>query len=413
MSYLDISMELTDEHLALRDNVRKFALDVLRPASLVLDKHPPEKVIEQGSLYWDCMKKMYELQYHTVLTPDEYGGLGLDPLGVHIVFENLAYGSVGFTVSLGCALFSPFLASMVPDDNLIEKVIMPFVECRDASVMSCWGITEPNHGSDNLMPGTEFFHQPEITHQVKASRKNGGYVLNGQKSAWVSNGPIATNSTLFVGLDPSLGMAGGGVAIVDLTQPGVSRGKPLDKLGQRELPQGEIFFEDAVVPGEFMIIDPESYEVMTEVVLATANASMGAFFTGVAQAAYDLALEYSGARVQGGKPIARHQAVQKKLFEMFTKVETARAFSRAAMIYNMNTTPPALQFSLASKVYCTKAAFDVASEAVQLFGGYGLSKEYPIEKIFRDARAGMIEDGSNDSLSVVGGAILTKEVLER
>ena len=413
MSYLDINLDLTDEHLALQENVRKFAVEVLRPASLALDKLTPEEVIQKESIYWDCMRRMYDLQYHTVLTPDEYGGMGLDPLGVHIFFENLAYGSAGFTVSLGCALFSPFLASMVPDDHLIEKVIMPFVECRDAGVMSCWGITEPDHGSDNLMPGTEFFHDKGTTHQVKAVRTDGGYLINGQKSAWVSNGPIATNSTLFLGMDPSLGMAGGGIAIIDLTQPGVSRGKPLDKLGQRELPQGEIFFEDAFVPEEFMIVDPESYEVMTEIVLATANASMGAFFTGVAQAAYDLALDYSGARVQGGKPIARHQAVQRKLFDMFTKVETARAFSRAAMIYNMNTTPPALQFSLASKVYCTRAAFEVTSEAVQLFGGYGLSKEYPIEKLFRDARAGLIEDGSNDSLSVVGGAILTREVLEQ
>ena len=97
---------------------------------------------------------------------------------------------------------------------------------------------------------------------------------------------------------------------------------------------------------------------------------------------------------------------------MFTKVETARAFSRSAMIFNMNTTPPIVQYSIASKVYCTEAAFQVTSDAIQLFGGYGVSKDFPIEKLFRDARAGMIEDGSNDSLSITAGVMLLKEVLE-
>jgi alkylation response protein AidB-like acyl-CoA dehydrogenase len=104
--------------------------------------------------------------------------------------------------------------------------------------------------------------------------------------------------------------------------------------------------------------------------------------------------------------------VQKKLFDMFAKVETARAMSRAAMIYNYSSDMPDLKYSITSKVYCTQAAFDVSSEAIQLFGGYGLTKEYPIEKIFRDARAGMIEDGSNEVLSIVAGNMIAREAME-
>jgi alkylation response protein AidB-like acyl-CoA dehydrogenase len=96
---------------------------------------------------------------------------------------------------------------------------------------------------------------------------------------------------------------------------------------------------------------------------------------------------------------------------MFTKVETARSFSRSAMVFNMNTTPPLVQYSIAAKVYCTEVAFQVASDAIQLFGGYGVSKDFPIEKLFRDARAGMIEDGSNDSISIAAGGMLVKEAL--
>ena len=182
-------------------------------------------------------------------------------------------------------------------------------------------------------------------------------------------------------------------------------------MGQRELPQGEIFFDDIVCPGEFMIVDPESYEAMTELTLGHANAVMGAYFTGVAQAAYDLAIEYSLERVQGGKPLCQHQWVQKKLADMFIRVETARAFSRSALLFNMNTTPPLVQYSIASKVYCTEAALQVASDAIQLLGGYGVSRDFPIEKLFRDARAGMIEDGSNDSLCMAAGGMLVKEAL--
>ncbi len=411
MPYRELNLELTEEHELLKEEVHKFAVEVLRPASIELDRMSPEDVIKPGSPYWECMAEMYRNNYHTVYVADEYGGLGLDPLGIHIIYEEIAYGSVGFAVSLGAGVFSAFYAETLCEDRLIDTFVTPYVECRDASVMSCWAITEPAHGSDNLMVGTPFFRDPGFSQQVKAVRKGSDWAISGQKSAWVSNGPIASNAALFVSIDPCGGFAGGGICLIDLNQPGVSRGKPLDKMGQRELPQGELFFDGAVCPEEFMIVDPESYEAMTELTLAHANAAMGAYFTGVAQAAYDVAIEYSLERVQGGKPLCQHQWVQKKLADMFIRVETARAFSRSAMVFNMNTTPPLVQYSIASKVYATEAAFQVASDAVQLLGGYGVSRDFPIEKLFRDARAGMIEDGSNDSLCMAAGGMLVKEAL--
>jgi alkylation response protein AidB-like acyl-CoA dehydrogenase len=187
---------------------------------------------------------------------------------------------------------------------------------------------------------------------------------------------------------------------VPLDRPGVTRGKPLDKLGQRALNQGEIFLEDVRIPKDYMLVATEAYPFTIETVLAGANAGMGAIFTGVARAAFEEGLSYARDRKQGGKAICEHQAVQLKLMDMFIRVEAARQLSRAALVYNSQTMPPALQYSVASKVFCTEAAFTVSSDALQLHGGMGLAKGMLIEKLFRDARASMIEDGTNEVLSL-------------
>jgi alkylation response protein AidB-like acyl-CoA dehydrogenase len=180
-------------------------------------------------------------------------------------------------------------------------------------------------------------------------------------------------------------------------------------MGQRSLNQGEIVFDGVCIPRKYMIVEPDGYPFMINATLALANAAIGTMFTGVARAAYEEALEYSKVRIQGGKAICEHQWIQQKLFEMFTKVESARSLSRAAIAYNRETFPPALELSIASKVHCTRVAFEVAHDAVQLFGSYGLSKEYPIEKIFRDARASLIADGCNEVLALAGAkALLAK-----
>jgi alkylation response protein AidB-like acyl-CoA dehydrogenase len=145
--------------------------------------------------------------------------------------------------------------------------------------------------------------------------------------------------------------------------------------------------------------------MVVEMILTMANAAMGVIFVGLSRAALEHAIQYSKERVQGGVPIFEHQSVKARLFEMFRKVEAARSLSRRVMQYNM-TNPPLLQYSIASKVHSTNTAFEVASSALQIYGGNGLSTEYPIEKLMRDARASMIEDGCNDILSLVGAAKL-------
>jgi alkylation response protein AidB-like acyl-CoA dehydrogenase len=408
--YLEMNMDLTEEQIALKEAVHKFAKEVMRPASIKLDAlSDPEDVIRRDSILWDVLRKGYELGYSSILIPDSHGGMGLSPLDVALAFEELGWGSIGLTVGMGVACFPAFFGAMFDDERILNEFVTPFTSDRQARVIGCWGVTEPDHGSDTLMAGSRQFRDPKISCQVRAVRDGDHYILNGQKSAWVSNGTIATQSVTFLTIDPSMGMAGGGICLVPLDLPGVSRGKPLNKLGQRDLNQGEIFFEDVRVPAEFMISDPESYESMTDLTLATANASMGTIHVGAARAAFEESLAYARERIQGGKPIAEHQLVRAKLFDMFMNIEAGRALARGAMVYNFSNTPPEVHHSIASKVFCTEAAFRCASEGIQILGGNGLTREYVMEKLFRDTRASMIEDGCNNVLGQVAAEKIVNE----
>jgi alkylation response protein AidB-like acyl-CoA dehydrogenase len=243
---------------------------------------------------------------------------------------------------------------------------------------------------------------PGVAFDLFAVQQGHEWVLRGQKSSWVSNGTIATHAMVHMGVDRTRGMAGSAIAFVPLDLPGVTKGKPLDKLGQRALNQGEIFFDEVRLPASFILVPEQAYSMMGDFILTGANSGMGATFTGLARAAYEEAMTYAKGRVQGGKPICEHQAVQLKLVDMFIKVEAARALSRAGIGYNWTTIPPAIEYAIASKVFATQTAFEVASDALQLHGGYGLAKGMLIEKLFRDARAALIEDGTNEVLALTG-----------
>lgn len=409
--YIELDKDLSPDLRRLKADVHRFASEVLRPVSRQLDQMDPESVIAQGSPLWDVFRAAYEQGYHTRGLPPELGGVELGPVGGHIVSEEMGWGSADFAVALGVTSF-PFsfaAGQAATRPRLMKEVVRPFAADRSGRFVGCWAITEPAHGSDTLLVGTESYRDPKIWWGVNARQDADEWVISGQKSAWVSNGTIATHALTFLGVEREHGMGGGGVALIPLDLPGVTKGKPLNKLGQRALNQGEIFFDDVRIPADYMLVTPEAYPMVIDMTLAGANAFMGATFTGLARAAFEEALNYARNRIQGGKAIAEHQLVQKKLFDMYTKVETARQLSRAAITYNAGTFPPATYLSITSKVYCTQAALDVANDAIQIHGGYGLAKEFIVEKLFRDARAALIEDGSNDVLSLAAA----RQIIDR
>jgi alkylation response protein AidB-like acyl-CoA dehydrogenase len=411
MGMRELSIDLTDEQKAIRDATHKFSAEVLRPAAIELDKlNDPQDVADKGSMLWDAFRKAYQLGYNKTRLPKALGGLELDALSVSLVSEQMGWGAADFAIGIGVSSF-PFRFAALSQDPAVQALTRQFCEDTEAKMVGCWAITEPNHGSDWILFDGENSTDPKCAPSVRAVEDGDVYVVNGQKSAWVSNGTIATHAALFLSMDPSAGMRNSGIAVVPLDLPGISRGKPLDKLGQRALNQGEIFFDDVRIPkGCVVCKDPETFQVMAEMTLTAANAGMGSTFVGVAQSAYDEAIQYAKERVQGGKPIIEHQNIQLKLFDMFTSVEAARSLARRVVVYNESQTQenktPALHYSIASKILATETSFRVASEAIQILGGVGLSREYPIEKIFRDARAATIEDGVNDVLALAGAARL-------
>ena len=400
MAFVDLEVTLTDEERAIRDTAHRFAEEVMRPAGMALDKlSDPADVIAKGSILWDLFKQYGDLQLDAFEAGNEMSMVQRARLRF-LISEELGWGDSGLAISFGVGGFHKMFAQMSGRPALIDRYGAP-----DNHDIGCWAVTEPDHGSDSLTVTERHFGDPKLKANCVAQRDGDYYVINGQKSAWVSNGTIAQVATLFCTVDPNQGFKGGGVCLVPLDLPGVSRGKPLDKLGQRALNQGEIFFDNVRVPADYMIVGPDAYAMVVETVLTLANASMGATFVGLGRAALEHAVNYAKERVQGGVPIFEHQSVKARLFKIFAQVEAARSLAWRVMIYN-TTNPPMLQYSIASKVFSTNTAFEAASLALQTFGGNGLSREYPVEKLLRDARASMIEDGCNDILSLVGATKL-------
>lgn len=384
----------------LQRSVHGLAEKVMRPIGRDLDRMSAEAVIAPGSPLW--------------VFRDAYAQLGISmealasfppesmPEIFTVLFEELGWGDAGLAISAGVDLLPHYMAAKFGNDFVAKTY--------SESLIGCWGITEPDHGTDSLDANGAIFHAAGRYGRPNCVAKitDGKVIISGQKSAWVSNGPIAELAILYCAAETSEGVdpKRGAVIIVPLAALGVTKGKPLEKMGQRALPQGEIFFDNVELDIDHLIVAPEDYKKGVYAIHSEANALMGGVFTGCARAAYELAFAYAHERKQGGVPIIRHQDVAKRLFHMARKVELSRAITRRVVQFNMTNDMPALQAAMFAKVTATQHALDVASDAVQMFGGNGVTCEYPVEKIFRDARSSLIEDGCNEMLAIKGGTLM-------
>ncbi len=401
MTDFDLDAGLTAEMIAVRENCRRFAEEVMRPVAIRLDTMDPAAVIAEDSPLWQALEQYKDLGL--VGMPDCYGA-DLSPAEralMHcIVLEELCAGDVGLFITFALYNMTPTIAASFGRQDLVD-----FFGGRNE--VSCLAITEPSHGSDSLAFTETVFSDKSVRPSCRVRRDGDDFIINGQKSAWVSCGTIAGSCTLFATYeDSSQGFADGAVFLLPLDLPGITRGKPLDKIGQRSLNQGEIFFDNVKVPQQFFIMGgPEVYPAVWEYYLKGANIAMGQQFIGVARAAFDHALAYAKERVQGGVAIIEHQNVKSRLFRMFTQLESARSHIRRVAIAEATIEGGVpFQYAASAKVLSTQAAFDIASDAIQLFGGNGLTREYPVEKIFRDARASLIEDGENSMLGLMAAS---------
>jgi acyl-CoA dehydrogenase len=393
---------LSDDERAIQQAMNAFALQVMRPAGIAMDKLSAQDAVAPGSPYWEFLATVVSsgIDFDTDME-------GVAPAVMArmqaIAIEELGWGDAGLAVSLGAGSFPKMMSARAGNTELVEL-------CQGK--IGAWVGTQPDRGSDGLSlypserhPSAAQGNKGNLTAKVSGS----DIVINGQSSAWVSNGPVAQVGLLTIAADygdgffDDEGHPHGVEVVVPLDLPGVSRGLPLEKLGKRALPQGEIYFDNVTVPKRFALSLGDEYWQGHAGTWSSAGVYMGQIMTGLARAALEHAVDYTNERRQGGTVLANHQLVQYRLGNMARKVETMRAVARRATEYTFVTPQKHPYYTGGSKVTCTDLAFEVADEALQLFGGNGLTKEYPVEKLFRDARAARIEDGENHLLAMKFG----------
>ncbi|MCS0582680.1 acyl-CoA dehydrogenase family protein [Massilia pinisoli] len=386
---------LSEEETAIQHTVHRFAREVLRPVGRQLDGMTPEDVIAPGSPFWTAMV--------------ESAKLGLDPqliaqfppeVAVRIeslIGEELGWGDPGLAIAIGVATAPLMMAQSVGNQELIDLC---------TGKIGCWMNTQPDRGSDAAILYREELSAGGKQPVGNISAKVGAdeIVINGQSSAWISNGSVAQVALAYMAADYGDGFYGSGDnaaftngigLIIPLDLPGISRGKPLDKIGQRALPQGEIYFDNVRVPKRFAVALQDEYLGNLTSMWSYAGTHMCQVFVGAARAAFELALAYCHERKQGGALLIDHQMTQLRLGDMLRRLEMARAIARRSLAY-ARMSPQSHPFVTAqAKVSVTEEAMKITHEAMQLFGGNATTREFPIEKMFRDVRSALIEDGEN------------------
>lgn len=398
-----IDFSPTKDQIEIQKMARKFARQVIRPAEVELDKLSDPDAVFNSELFRNTLAQAYELGFHKMGIKEEFGGLGLDPMTTALVWEELATGGIGITATLLAAPVAPLFVSMLASDKkeLIERFVIPYCEDCKGEHVSAWGSSEGNIGSD----GSNYY-DVKVRHETTAVRENGSWKINGAKSSFVSNGGIADTFLLFANVDPTKGIPGSGIFFVPLSEK-IKRGKAMDKIGMRVLNQADISLEDVEIPESYMMTPPgDNYPMMHNAIKTVGNIGVGYLAVGLMRAAYEEALEYSRQRVQFGKPLIQHQAIAFKLFEAFQAIEAARGLLWKASWTLAKQFLGDLKLSAAARVFATNMAMKHTVEMVQVLGGYGISKEYTIEKYMRDAKLLQIMDATNEIMTLKGAALM-------
>lgn len=398
-----IGFEPTDDQLNIRDMARKFAREVVRPAETALDKLSDPDQVYHSPLFRDTIKQAYNLGFHNMTINEAHGGLGLDPLTTALVWEELAVGGVGIPATLLAGSVAPAFLSILAGDRteLIDKYVRPYCDDSEGKIISAWGSSEGDIGSD----GSNYYDK-SVRHETTAVKDGDSWIINGAKSSFVSNGSIAEMFLVFACVNPHEGICGSGVFLVPFGE-GVSRGKGMDKLGMRVLNQGEVVFDNVRVPEDHLIMLPgENYPFIHNAIKTVGNLGVGYLALGLMRAAYEEALAHAKERVQFGKPLVQHQAMSFKLFECFQAIEAARGLLWKASWTLSKQFMGDLKISAAARVFATEMAMKHTVEMVQILGGYGVSKEYSIEKFMRDAKLLQIMDATNEIMTIKGAALL-------
>jgi acyl-CoA dehydrogenase len=379
-----MDFQLSDEQLALQQTARRFAREELAPAAAGYD--------QSGEFPRELILKAWELSLSSMAIPEDYGGVGLSSLDQCIAVEELAWGCSGMATSIMCNDLALMPIILAGNDAQKKDWLAP---CAEEFRLASFCLSEPNAGSD--VAGL----------QLRAEKDGDDYVLNGTK-CWITNGGHADLYTVFATLDRSTRHKGISAFVVPRDTPGVSAGKKEDKMGQRASDTCVIHFDIARVPAAQRLgAEGEGFKIAMQTLDST-RPPIGALATGIAQRALDESVAYARDRKAFGTAIGEFQGVQFMLADMAKSVEASRLLTRQSA-WMVDRGLRASKYSSIAKCFATDSAMRVTTDAVQVFGGNGYTKEYPVEKLMRDAKLMQIYEGTNQIQRLVIARSLLKE----
>ena len=377
-----LDFTLSPEQVAIQQQARAFALKEILPVAAYYD--------ESNVLPMDVIKKAFAAGLLNSGIPKQYGGRGLGVIEAVLITEELSAACLGLATSLsdnGLGM-EPIILSNKED---LKKKYLTILAKEPKLI--CFATSEPTMGSD------------VASMHCRAEKKGNDYILNGTKY-WITNGGVADYMTVFATVDPKSQHKGICAFVVERGWEGVSSGQHIEKLGQRASNTTALNFKNVLVPKENVLAEPGEGFVLAMRTFSRTRPSIGAFAVGAARSAMEFAIDYAKRRQAFGMTLQSFEAIQFKLAEMYQKVETARLLVLKSAWEADSGMDPTISASIA-KFYATEAAFEVASEAMQVAGGYGYTRMFPFEKLLRDIRLLMIYEGTSEvqRLIVAGHAL--------
>jgi butyryl-CoA dehydrogenase len=376
----------TSKQMDLRERAREIAEKVMRPVAAKYD-------VEQ-TYPWEVQKAIKAAGLSGVWVPEEYGGLGGGVLDLCLVVEEFsrACGGMGVSFAVNALGSFPIILSGTPEQ---KKRWLPGIAAGEKLI--AFGLSEKEAGSD------------AGSMKTRAVKEGDSYVIDGEKK-WNTGGAVASYNAIFAVTNPERGARGISALVVDADTPGYRVGKHEDKMGIRCVPVVEIHLEKCRVPAENLLGGVEGHGFKQAMMtLDRARPGVAAQAVGLAQGALELAVEYAGKRQQFGQSVSSFQGIQWMLADMATQVEAARALVHTAARAIDSGHPNLSKLSAMCKLMATDTAMKVTTDAVQIFGGYGYCKDYPIEKYMRDAKITQIYEGTNQVQRLVIARSMLRE----
>ncbi|MSV30022.1 MAG: acyl-CoA dehydrogenase [Bryobacterales bacterium] len=380
-----MDFDYTPEQIQLRKSVREFAQAEIAPHVMEWD--------EAQTFPLDVVKKLGKLGYMGAIFPEDLGGAGLGYIEYSIIIEELSRvdGSVGIIL----AAHSSLCTNHIYKSGTKEQRERYVPKLASGEWIGCWSLTEPEAGSDAA--GT----------RTTAVRHDGGWVLNGAKT-FTTNAHYADVCVAMAVTERSAAQHGISAFIVEKGTPGFRAGKKENKLGLRASATGEVIFQDCRLAAAQILGAPGQGFIDSLKTLDGGRISIAALSIGMAQGAYDAALKYSKLRKQFGRPISEFQAIQHKLVDMATSIDASRLLTyRAALMLDRGER--VTRESAMAKLFASEAAVSICNEAVQIHGGYGFIKDYPVEKFYRDVKLCTIGEGTSEIQRLVIARQLLKD----